>query len=146
MDSGQQQLKRGDYLMVTPDAVSGVLRQYPLLPGATALTLTGPYVMARDFPQEYWPGHGPGEDHPGVYLFFGDQDELLYVGSAVGLASRISQYFRRDARGKAEPTSDKSLGVRYVYTVCLPPGLGHIAPGLERYLIEALQPPRNQRR
>lgn len=35
-------------------------------------------------------------DHPGVYLFRGNKREILYIGKATSLRSRVTSYFRRD--------------------------------------------------
>ncbi len=35
-------------------------------------------------------------DHPGVYIFRGPKREILYVGKATSLRTRVASYFRRD--------------------------------------------------
>src|SRR3990167_7275136 len=35
-------------------------------------------------------------DHPGVYIFRGPKREILYIGKATSLKSRVASYFRRN--------------------------------------------------
>lgn len=36
-------------------------------------------------------------DHPGVYKYFNEMDELIYVGKAKSLRKRVSSYFNKNA-------------------------------------------------
>lgn len=41
-------------------------------------------------------------DSPGVYLFYGEEDALLFVGKSMGLRSRVSGYFSSEKRSAKE--------------------------------------------
>ena len=39
---------------------------------------------------------------PGIYRFFGEQDELLYVGKSINLRQRVKSHFSARHRDKKE--------------------------------------------
>lgn len=55
---------------------------------------------------------------PGVYIFRGSKKEVLYVGKATNLRSRVSQYFTgRDSRGeRIRIMVEKSQSLAYIPT------------------------------
>ena len=54
---------------------------------------------------------------PGVYLFCGHRDEVLYVGKATNLRQRVRSYFGRDDRRRIGPMLREMQAVRHH---CLP--------------------------
>jgi excinuclease UvrABC nuclease subunit len=90
-----------------------------------------------------WP-HG---DDAGCYAMFGKEKELLYIGLARHLASRLNNWFRYHARDddslpwtssavgswKTQPKFIRTIRVNHPYE----------APSLEAFLIGALVPPEN---
>ncbi|MFW6046963.1 MAG: GIY-YIG nuclease family protein [Candidatus Woesearchaeota archaeon] len=132
-------------LRATQEAIKDLNKNYHR-PGIPPLKISDEYRLLRDYPKHYWPGQGQGKTSGGVYLFFDDENNLLYVGKARNLAVRLSQYFRQDTDGKAEPTSEKSEGTASVRTIALPKGHEFEAGAIEMYLVERLDPPRNKKR
>jgi DNA polymerase-3 subunit epsilon len=51
---------------------------------------------------------------PGVYLFCGHRDEVLYVGKATNLRQRVRSYFGRDDRRRIGPMLREMQGVRHL--------------------------------
>ena len=51
---------------------------------------------------------------PGVYLFCGHRDEVLYVGKATNLRQRVRSYFGRDDRRRIGPMLREMQRVRHV--------------------------------
>ena len=50
---------------------------------------------------------------PGVYLFCGHRDEVLYVGKATNLRQRVRSYFGRDDRRRIGPMLREAQAVRH---------------------------------
>jgi len=97
-----------------------------------------------------WPAVWPYAHRAGVYAFFDEHDQLLYVGKASmrnTIGSRLASYCGY-ADGRNSPcrlyhawrTSPK-----YVCVVAVPQNSRFEAPALEEYLISTLQPPENSR-
>ena len=51
---------------------------------------------------------------PGVYLFTGPRDEILYVGKATNLRQRVRSYFSSDERRKIGNMLRETQGVRHI--------------------------------
>ncbi len=51
---------------------------------------------------------------PGVYLFLGPRDEVLYVGKATNLRQRVRSYFSGDERRKVGPLLREMVAFRHV--------------------------------
>ncbi|KKT18562.1 MAG: Excinuclease ABC, C subunit [Parcubacteria group bacterium GW2011_GWB1_43_8] len=49
-------------------------------------------------------------DKPGVYLFLGDKEEILYVGRATNLKKRVASYFRNPPAG-GDPRIKEMVGL-----------------------------------
>jgi hypothetical protein len=67
-------------------------------PNRRALVVSEVSALFPDEPSAHqapvrWPQPWPNADNAGVYLIFGPQMELLYVGKADNLSSRVSAYF-----------------------------------------------------
>ena len=76
---------------------------------------------------------------PGVYLFVGPRDEILYVGKATNLRERVRSYFSSDERRKIGNMLRETQGVRHI--VC---GSTLEAAVLEVRLIHEHQPRYNR--
>jgi DNA polymerase-3 subunit epsilon len=51
---------------------------------------------------------------PGVYMFCGHRDEVLYVGKATNLRQRVRSYFGREDRRRIGPMLRETQGVRHL--------------------------------
>ena len=76
---------------------------------------------------------------PGVYLFCGHRDEVLYVGKATNLRQRVRSYFGQDDRRRIGPMLREAQSVRHH---CLPDPLS--AEVIEARLISRLLPRYNR--
>lgn len=76
---------------------------------------------------------------PGVYLFCGHRDEVLYVGKATNLRQRVRSYFGHDDRRRIGPMLREAQTVRHH---CLPDPLS--AEVVETRLIARLKPRYNR--
>jgi DNA polymerase-3 subunit epsilon len=76
---------------------------------------------------------------PGVYLFCGHRDEVLYVGKAGNLRQRVRSYFGREDRRRIGPMLREAQSVRHH---CLPDVLS--AEVVEARLIARLHPRYNR--
>jgi DNA polymerase-3 subunit epsilon len=76
---------------------------------------------------------------PGVYLFCGHRDEVLYVGKATNLRQRVRSYFGREDRRKIGPLLREAQTLRHH---CLPDPLS--AEIIEARLIARLLPRYNR--
>ena len=76
---------------------------------------------------------------PGVYLFCGYRDEVIYVGKASNLRQRVRSYFGRDDRRRIGPMLREAQSVRHH---CLPDVLS--AEVVEARLISRLLPRYNR--
>ena len=120
------------------------------------IRLSDPYQMTqvREADADWPKGYGSIWGEPvvgGVYLHFTRDDLLLYVGMAVSLGNRLGDYFKH-----ADFPSDKTckiidpelerLGACKVRVIKLDDRLKYLAPAIEWYLIEKLDPPINKQR
>lgn len=55
-------------------------------------------------------------ESPGVYLFLGEKDRVLYVGKAKNLKKRVSQYFTHDNSNKTSLMLSKAVGLKHLVT------------------------------
>ena len=76
---------------------------------------------------------------PGVYLFCGHRDEVLYVGKATNLRQRVRSYFGSEDRRRIGPMLREAQAVRHH---CLPDPLS--AEVIEARLIARLKPRYNR--
>ena len=76
---------------------------------------------------------------PGVYLFCGHRDEVLYVGKATNLRQRVRSYFGQEDRRRIGPMLREAQSVRHH---CLPDPLS--AEVVEARLIARLRPRYNR--
>lgn len=72
---------------------------------------------------------------PGCYLFFSSNGDLLYVGKATNLRSRVRSYFRQSSESRTRKFTDQIARVEYRVTDC-----EKSARVLEARLIESMSP------
>ncbi len=79
---------------------------------------------------------------PGVYLFHGDRDEVLYVGKAKSLRSRVRSYFQKtgDVRSGSAQLRERICRIEVIVT-----GTEVEALHLEQNLVKRHRPPFNVR-
>lgn len=104
-----------------------------------------PFTINRlyDLPGEWLENTIPDANHQGVYVFYDEDESLLYVGKASWnstVGARIASNFRRDPETviKTLPNHNWTQSPRYVQTVRVP--ISFEAPSLEEYLITELRP------
>jgi DNA polymerase-3 subunit epsilon len=76
---------------------------------------------------------------PGVYMFCGHRDEVLYVGKATNLRQRVRSYFGQEDRRRIGPMLREAQSVRHL---CLPDPLS--AEVVEARLIARMKPRYNR--
>ncbi len=115
--------------------------EYPR-PNMGELKVSDLYDIVNDWGKTY-----PSSKMPGVYVFLGDQEEVLYVGKASCkqcMGNRLGAHFCYAAdkkRGQAKTRFFQD--VRYIAVVPVPVGRAFEAPALEEFLVKQLQPPLN---
>ena len=100
-----------------------------------------------------WRGAVPNYLLPGLYALFKDE-ELVYIGLGRGGAERgLSARLESHVLKIEKCGNDKwyvpqpkwaELGVNQLATIGFPTDYGYLAPALEDYLIERLNPPANR--
>ena len=135
------------------DAIEIYKRQYrnPKLPDY----VSGP--MYDFYPKEEqqsvkcdisWPGTWPNSEYPGIYAFFDNELNLLYIGKASmsrSIGDRLGSYCLYDENKECKfKDSGWSIRPRYLWTIGVPKSMAFEAPALEEYLIKTLQPPDNK--
>lgn len=97
------------------------------------------------WPEDYF----PNAERAGVYFFFDERLNLLYVGKASMsncLGNRLGAYFKYEEDGKTcRVIHEWSANLKYLATVAVPPEMPYEAPALEEFLISRLKPPDNSR-
>lgn len=94
--------------------------------------------------KQHWPAAWPNADRPGIYMFFGADLELIYIGKAACLGVRLGQHFRyADGRGSGcvMAQSGWKKVPHFVATVAIAEPFE--ATSLEEYLIGRLRPEEN---
>lgn len=59
---------------------------------------------------------GDFPDNPGVYLMYGEEDQVLYVGKAKNLRSRVRSYFQNDNPLKTRILMSRVRKIEYLVT------------------------------
>jgi hypothetical protein len=93
-----------------------------------------------------WPAKWPMAEKPGVYFFFDDDLQLLYVGKASmnnTLGARLSSYCGYAADRSCQLKHSWSRKPRFVTVIGLNDDLRFEAPALEEFLIMRLKPVEN---
>jgi len=91
-----------------------------------------------------WPDNWPFAGKPGVYLVFGANMQLLYVGKSAWLGRRLSNYFQWSA-GRASPCRIVHSGwkTRPMFIATIAVTESFEAAALEEYLIAKVHPEEN---
>lgn len=105
------------------------------------LTIHQPYDTIGDYKRQKEWGSAAAS---GVYVFYSEGMELLYIGESVNIGSRLAHYFQYAENGSGKAVSQKSKDVRWVVTIGLVDDYWFLAPALEHYLIYELKPKRNK--
>jgi hypothetical protein len=104
------------------------------------------------FPQETidtptatnWPDNWPLAERPGVYLIFGTNMQLLYVGKSATLGRRLTSYFRWSAgRGSPCRIVHTAWKTRPMFVVTIAVTQSFEAAALEEFLIAMIHPREN---
>jgi hypothetical protein len=142
-------------LSVIPTNILDAVKRYNEAfrhPSLRQLTVSDLYALFPDEPagaaaKLKWPEPWPNGDSPGVYLVFGPALELLYVGKAWNLNSRVSSYFRYASDGSRRCELRHAWRHRpaLIATIAVDADKFFEAAGLEEYLIETLRPLDNER-
>ncbi len=137
--------------MVSLDGIKAQLNKYveqfrrPDLPN---LSISGIYSL---YPKEEtpvqvekeWPDSFPNAEKHGVYVIFGKELQVLYIGKASmnnTLGSRLGSYFsyaddKKTCKVKSEYWSETP---KYIITISVPDNMSFEAPAIEEYLIKSL--------
>jgi hypothetical protein len=117
-------------------------------PGLGRPELSGLYALfpgeSSDVAVEYsWPAWWPNGSQPGVYLIFGANMELLYVGKSGQLGYRLNHWFWWEAGPGSGCKVMHNWRTKPYYLATVALGREFEALGLEGFLIEELHPSEN---
>lgn len=118
--------------------------RHPSLPGLHASGLYALFPPAGSTPANAtwsWPDTWPDVENAGVYFIFDSKLTLLYVGKALILGRRLSEWFQYGERGGCKVIGTWTTRPEYIATV--PVTAAFEASSLEEYLIMELCPPDN---
>lgn len=87
----------------------------------------------------------PNNNMPGVYFVLDQNEELLYIGQSKSLGKRLYNHFPPSSNGCTIKEGEKLKGACYLYTTSCPKEKPWERLSLEEYLINELNPPRNER-
>jgi hypothetical protein len=109
-----------------------------LVPLLSNLHPVGPWLIPDDWDKNI---SFPNAELPGVYLFLNSTGNIIYIGKASkGLGQRIGNgYIGQGGVIKDPKISEASQ----LYTIALPMRLFFMAPALEEFLIDKLDPKGN---
>ena len=138
--------------MSVVDRVRGAIREYHEKyrnPQLAEPSISDLYFLEKQPPdsvpkENEWPATFPYASRPGVYVFLDTNGDLLYVGRADNLGTRVSSYFRYgkdkacEAKDTWHPHPPYSL-----LTVAVTERFE--ASSLEEFLIGRLDPPVNKK-
>ena len=106
------------------------------------LEISDLYDLDKDWTNSY-----PNASLPGIYVFFDEIGDLLYIGKVSRknvLGKRLSAYFGHDDKGGwklHKPHEWEQYGCpKYICTIPLPVDRSFEAPSIEEYLISKLNP------
>jgi hypothetical protein len=129
------------------NAVSEYHEQYrhPRLspPAISELYALFPEDPASANARHKWPDTWPYNESPGVYLIFGADMRLLYVGKASRIGSRLGAYFQYEKSTRGCRIAHATWKTRPMFVVTVALEKAFEASGLEAYLIGELQPSEN---
>lgn len=106
------------------------------------------YDLETDWPDRKYPGAGG----PGVYFVFRHDGALLYIGQVSfrhTIGYRFGQYFgyeKSTKKCRIKRADFKERGARYVAVIPLESGHCFLAPALEQFSLQRLEPPLNRNR
>jgi hypothetical protein len=141
-------LKRSNATLIRPvrKALDRYHRSYRH-PSLGGLQLSGKYALfpAEDtFGAEHcWPANYPNWNWNGVYFVFDKDFELLYLGRATHLDTRLSDYFWWGERRSCRIVAPDSWSRPPAYVITVPASFPCEEVPLEAYLIKELQPSDN---
>lgn len=104
-------------------------------------SISAPYDIETQFSSPW-----PNNTLPGVYLFFSNSFDLLYLGESNYIGRRLNNYFNysTDNNNCGVPIKPESMNTRYIITIGLNNNYGWLSQSLEKYLIQELKPERNR--
>lgn len=96
----------------------------------------GEYGWRRDVPY-------PNSEKAGVYAFFDENLELVYIGKAKCFGRRFGSYFGYDENWGCMIRDSRVQDARYIKNYATPEGEEYMALALEEFLIAGLNPKDN---
>ena len=92
-----------------------------------------------------WPAQWPNDDRPGVYLIFGAQRQLLYIGKSQWLGRRLTSYFGwNNGRNSACRVVHSSWRTAPTFVATTAVAESFEAAALEEFLIARVNPEENR--
>lgn len=131
--------KRAVLLSDVESAISEFNREFPR-PKMGAVALSSPFYVVDDFAIADFPNAAAA----GVYFVFDRDDNLLYIGKADGLGSRLGSHFGwSEDKTTGRVKNAKFNAAHAVRTIGLPDESRFEAAAIEAFLIRRLDPSLN---